>query len=184
MMPAGDVAACLFYDTYSCILVTDGPCERSRESLPAEPCSQALAACCGVAGSGRAVGPRLFHLSSTSLSVPPTSTATENTRCGRRGQTCIHRKTTTRPDATRTVVRICQRIVHQRGCQPGLIGAAAARGRSWLSRSWLNHAPCSWSIGSIDYWQRNWRRSINCWCPTSARRLAQPSAQQRRHTWR
>jgi hypothetical protein len=184
MMPAAGAADCLSYDIYSCILMTYGSCERSRESRPAEPCSQALAACRGVAGGSRAVGPRLFHLSSASLSIPPTSTATESTRPGWRGQTCVYRKTTAQSDPTRTVVRICQKIIHQRGCQPGLTGAAATRGRSWLSQSWLNHAPCSWSIASIDCWQRNWRRSISCWCPTSAHRLAQPSVPQRRHTWR
>jgi hypothetical protein len=171
-------------DIYSCILMTYGPCQRSSEGRPAEPRSRTFATRSRVARRGRAVGPRLFHLSSASLSIPATSAATESAGRGGRGQTCIHRKATAQSDPTREVVRVCQTTVHQRGRQPGLTGAAATRGRSWLSRSRLGYAPYSWSIASIGCWQRNWPRSINCWCPTSACRLPQRGAQRPRHTWR
>ena len=171
-------------DTCSCILMTYGARQRSRESRPAEPRSRTLASRPHAAGSGRAVGPRLFHLSSASLSIPTTSAATESAGRGGRGQTRVHRKATAQPDPTRAVVRICQRTVPQRGRQPGLTGATATRGRSWLNRSRFGHAPYSWSITSIGCWERNWPRSINCWCPTGACRLPQRSAQRLRHTWR
>src|SRR5882724_1906802 len=57
-----------------------------------------------------------------------------------------------------------KRIVHQRGGQPSVARAAAARARAWVSRNQFGHAPCSWNMDSIVCCRTNSRTCTICSC--------------------
>jgi len=61
-------------------------------------------------------------------------------------------------------VRTGQGIVHQRGGQPSVARAAAARTRAWVSRNQFGNVPCIWNIDSIGYWQTSSFTCTSCSC--------------------
>src|SRR5215468_2344866 len=106
----------------------------------------------------------LLHVGPSGLSLPRTSSAPERTRPVQRSQTGIHRQTSTQPGSARPHVCCGQRIVYQRGGQPSVARAAAARTRAWVSRNQFGNVPCSWNIDSIGYWQTSSFTCTSCSC--------------------
>jgi hypothetical protein len=110
------------------------------------------------------LGPGLLYFATSSLSLPRTSAAAETSGPTERGQTAIHRQTSAQSGPARPHVCSGQRIVHQRGGQPSIARAAAARARAWVSRNQVGNAPCSWSIDSIAYSQTSSLTCTSCSC--------------------
>lgn len=163
------MAVChLTYVTQSCIYMTYGPRQRCPESRASESRSGPAATGRPTARGCRAVGARLFHLPPAGLSVPPASRAIESASGGQRAQAGVHGEASAHCDSACAVVRIRQRIIHQRSRQPGVAGPAAATAWAWLSRSRFGRAPWHGNIASTGCCPRSWRRFIRCWCPTSA----------------
>ena len=125
---------------------------RASETQKAERLNRArdlLRACRSALRCGRTVGPGLLHFAASSLSLPRTSSAAETAGPAKRSQTGIHRQTSAQPGSARPHVCCGQGIVHQRGGQPSVARAAAARARAWVSRNQFGNIPCSWNIDSI-----------------------------------
>src|SRR5437660_11887839 len=157
---------CLTYVTNRCINMTYRSRQRCPESQASEPRSGLVAAVRSTARRRGAIGARLCHLSTASLSIPPAGRALESTRPGERIQAGVHGEASTQFDSAGAVVRICQEDLDQRSREPGALGAPATRGRSWLSPSRLRHGPFSWSIDLTACCPTNWLRHITCSCPT------------------
>jgi hypothetical protein len=157
---------CLRCVIYGCTLMTYEPRQRGAKSRAAEPCSCAAATDRSTARGRRAVGARLFHFFPTSLSIPAASAKAETAGARERAQVGVHSQASTQLDSARAVVRICQKDLHQRSREPGAVGAAATRGRSWLSRGQSRLAPFGWNIDLIASGLTNWLRLISCWCQT------------------
>src|ERR1043165_9028643 len=49
------------------------------------------------------------------------------------------------PDSAGPGVRLQEEVVHQRGGQPGVARAVAARARAWVSRGQLGRVPVVWN---------------------------------------
>src|SRR6266516_859617 len=118
--------------------------------------------------ASRTVGPGLLHFAASSLSLPRTSSATETAGPAKRSQAGIHRQTPTQPDPACAHVCCGQEIVHQRGGQPGIARAAAARARAWVSRNQFGNALYSWNIDSTVYCPTSLRTCISCSSPIDA----------------
>jgi hypothetical protein len=157
---------CLTRVIYGCTVMTYGACQRGAASRAAKSCSCPTSADRSTARGRRAVSARLFHFSSTSLSIPAASGKAERAGPGKRVQAGVHSQAATQLDSARAVVRICQKHFHQRSREPGAIGAPATRGRSWLSRSQSRHLSFGWNIDLTASGLTNWLRLISCWCPT------------------
>ncbi len=153
---------------YSRMFMTYGPRQRCPESRAFEPRPRPPGAVRATARGRRAIGARLLHFSPTSLSLPTAGAIVERTGAGERAQTRLHGQASARFNSARAVVRICQKDVNQRSREPGAIGAAATKGRSWLSPSRSRHALFSRSIDLIACWPTNWPMHISCWYPTGA----------------
>ena len=162
---------CLTRVIYGCTVMTYGPRQRGAESRAAESCSCPTSADRSTARGRRAVSARLFHFSSTSLSIPAASAKAERAGPSKRVQAGVHGQAATQLDSARAVVRICQKNLHQRSREPSATGVPATRGRSWLSRGQSRHACFGWNIDLIAYWLTNWLRLISCWYPTGDERL-------------
>ena len=162
---------CLTCAIYGCIVVTYGPRKRGRESRAAKSCSCPTSADRSTARGRRAVSARLFHFSSTSLSIPAASGKAERAGPGKRVQAGVHSQAATQLDSARAVVRICQKNLNQRSREPSAIGVPATRGRSWLSRSQSRHACFGWNIALIACRLTNWLRLISYWYPIGGERL-------------
>ena len=72
-----------------------------------------------------------------------------------------------------------KRLSNQRGGQPGVARAAAARARAWVSRSQVGHEPVGWSIDLIVCCGTSWRKPTCCWCRTNGG----PSAESESDFW-
>jgi hypothetical protein len=162
---------CLTHVIYGCTVMTYEPRQRGAESRAAESCSCPTAAERSTARSCRAVGARLLHFFSSSLSIPAASAKTERAGTRERAQAGIHSQALTQFDSARAVVRICQKDLHQRSRESGAVSVPATRGRSWLSRGQSRHASFGWNIDLTACWLTNWLRHISCWCPTGDGRL-------------
>jgi len=159
--------------------MTDAACQRCPEGRA--PQSRTSPAWAGrSAGQCRqATGARLFHFAASSVPIPRTSSATEGARPSSRSQTGIYRQASTQPDSAGPDVRGYQSIVHQRGGQPGIAGAAAARARAWVSRKQIGDTPFSWSIDLIACYRTSWCKFTSCWCQTNGG----PSAESGNDLW-
>jgi hypothetical protein len=162
---------CLTRVICGCTVMTYGPRERGGESRAAESCSSPSTADRATARSRRAIGARLFHFSPASLSIPAASAKAERAGPDKRAQAGVHGQASTELDSARAVVRICQKDLNQRSREPGVIGAPAARRRSWLSRGQSRHARFGWNIDLTACRLTNWLRLINCWYPIGGERL-------------
>jgi hypothetical protein len=116
----------------------------------------------------RADGAGLFHIAASGLSLPRTSSAAKTPGPARRSQTGLHGEASSQPRSARAHFCCGQRIVHQRGSQPSVARAAAARARAWVSRNQFGHEPCSWNIDSIVCCQTNLLTCTTCSCQTDA----------------
>ena len=134
---------CLTYVTNRCINMTYRSRQRCPESQASEPRSGLVAAVRSTARRRGAIGARLCHLSTASLSIPPAGRALESASPSERIQAGVHGEAPTQFDSAGAVVRICQEDLDQRSREPGTVGAPATRGRSWLSPSRLRHGPFS-----------------------------------------
>ncbi len=119
---------------------------------------RAISRCCRAPGTG------VFHLAASGLSVSRTSAASETTDPATREQTGVYNQTPSQSDSAGPSVRRSHRIVDQRGGQPSVARAAAARARAWVSRNPFGSAPCSWNIDSIVSCQTNSLRFTSCSC--------------------
>ena len=115
---------------------------------------------------GRAIGARLLHFAASSLPLPGTRSAIEGACSARRSQTGIYSQAFTQPDSAGPNVRYNETIIYQRGGQPGVAGAAAARARAWVSRNQFGSIPCSWNIDSIVCCQTSSLTCTSCSCQT------------------
>jgi hypothetical protein len=151
---------------YGFTVMTYGPRQRRPKGRTSEPRSCTAAAVRSMARSGRAISARLFDFCPASLSLSATGSAVEEASAGVRIQVGIHGKASTQLDPARALVRLCQKDLDQRSRESSARGALATRGRAWLRRSQPWRAAFNWSITLIDCWQTNWRRYINCSCPS------------------
>src|SRR5215471_5133238 len=79
-------------------------------------------------------------------------------------KTGIYSQAPAQSDSTGPGVRHGQKIVHQRGGQPSIARAAAARTRAWVSRGQHHGARVGWNINLIVCCRTNWRRLTSCSC--------------------
>jgi hypothetical protein len=147
--------------------MTDAACQRCPEGRAPQSRTNLASASRSTFRSGRALGARLFYFAASSLPLPRTGSATEGTHSTRRGQTGLYSQASTQPNSAGSGVRYKETIVHQRGGQPGIARAAAARARAWVSRSQLGYGPVGWSIDLIVCCRTSWRKSTSCWCRTN-----------------
>ena len=149
---------------YGCMFMAGATRQRVSEGRTPQSSSRPAAARRSALRGGRAVGARLLHITASSLSVPRTSSTAETSGPAKRSQAGIHGEASTQPGSARTLLRCGKRIVHQRGGQPSVARAAAARARAWVSRNQFGHAPCSWNIDSIVCCRTNSRTCTSCSC--------------------
>lgn len=129
----------------------------------------------------RATGAGLLHFATSSLPLPRTSSTTEGACSARRNQTGIYSQASTQPDSAGPGVRYNKTIVHQRGGQPGVARAAAARARAWVSRNQAGHGPVGWSIDLIVCCRTSWRKSTSCWYRTNGGQSAESQKEHWNH---
>jgi hypothetical protein len=162
---------CLTCAICGCIIVTYGPRKRGRESRAAKSCSRPAAPDRSTARGCRAIGARLFHFFPTSLSIPAARTKAERAGSRERAKAGVHSQASAQPDSAGAVIRICQKDLHQRSREPGVIGAPAARRRSWLSRGESRHERFGLNINLTVWRLKNWLRLIRYWYPIGGERL-------------
>ena len=144
--------------------MTDAARERCPEGRAPQSRADPASASRSTFRCGRAIGKGLFHFAAASISLPRTSAAAETTGPAKRNQTGIHGEASTQLGSARPGLRCGKGIVHQRGGQPSVAGAAAARARAWVSRNQFGHIPCSWNIDSTVCCQTSSRTCISCSC--------------------
>ena len=141
--------------------MTYAACKQCSEGRAAQPRSGSASArgstfrCCRTTSAG------LFNFAASSLSLPRACSATEQANPSRRNQVGFYRQASAKPDSAGPIIRCNQAIVHQRGGQPGVARATAAR--AWVSRNQTGHGPVVWNIDWIVCCQRNWHKSTSCW---------------------
>ena len=155
------------YVVRGCMFMTDAACERGPEGRATQPRTDSASASRSTFRCSRAIGARLLHFATSGLPLPRTRSAIESAGSARRSQTGLCGQASTQPDSAGPCVRYKETIVHQRGGQPGIARAAAARARAWVSRSQLGYGPVGWSIDLIVCCRTSWRKSTSCWCRTN-----------------
>src|SRR6267143_6837236 len=153
---------------YGCILVTYGSRQCGRKSPAPQPCPRTAAALRSPARRGRADGPGLQCLSSSSLSLSAAGPAFEATSSYRRYQGRLHREAFPRIGTTSSLVREHDWSFAKRDRQPGVAGGTDAEKKAWLSELHRAAMLFSWNIDSIVCSSRNWSKPTNCWCPRYA----------------
>jgi hypothetical protein len=166
----------------SCILMTYGSRQRCPKGRAPQPRARFAAAVRAIARCRRALGARLFHLSATGVSILAACPGTERAGRGWRVKVSVHGEVAAQFDPTGAVVRIRQKALDQRSGPASVARAAATRARSWLSRSRLNHALFTGSIGSIGCCRRSWPKPIRCCFPINVgrSRSRNPPSEKRR----
>ena len=144
--------------------MTDAACQRCPEGRAPQSCTGPTSASRSTFRCGRAASARLLYFAASSLPLPRTSAATEGAGPLRRSQTGLYGQASTQLDSACPGVRYNETIIHQRGGQPGVARAAAARVRAWVSRSQFGNAPCSWNIDSTVCCQISSHKCISCSC--------------------
>lgn len=140
--------------------------QRVAKGRTSQSSARPAAGCRSALQGSRAVGPGLLDIDAPSLSLPRTSSAVEGTGPAERSQTGIHGQTSAQSRRARPHVCCDQGIVDQRGRQPGVARAAAARARAWVSRKQFGNAPCTWNIDSIVCCRTSWLTCTSCSCQT------------------
>jgi len=155
------------------MFMTDAACQRCPEGRAPQsrtglaPPSRSTFRC------RRSHGARLRHFAASGLPLPRTSSATAAACSAGRSQAGIYSQASTQPDSAGSDVRYNETIVHQRGGQPGVARAVAARARAWVSRGQLGREPAAWNINLIVCCWTNWHRHTTCWCRTNGGQLAE-----------
>jgi hypothetical protein len=147
--------------------MTDASRQRCPEGRAAQSSTGPASASRSTFRCGRAAGAGLLYFAASSLPLSRTSSAAEGARSARRGQTGLYGQASTQSDSACPGVRYNERVVHQRGGQPGIARAAAARARAWVSRNQVGHGPVGWSIDLIVCFRTSWRKPTSCWCRTN-----------------
>jgi hypothetical protein len=155
------------YVVRGCMFMTDAACERCPEGRATQPRTASASASRSTFRCSRAIGARLLHFATSGLPLPRTRSAIESAGSARRSQTGLYGQASTQPDSAGPGIRYNETIVHQRGGQPGVARAAAARARAWVSRSPVGHGPVGWSIDLIVCCGTSWRKPTCCWCRTN-----------------
>ena len=168
--------------SYGCMFMTDATRQRDSASRAPQSRARPVAECRSALRCGRTIGPCLLHIAPPSLSVPRTSSAAETAGRSKRSQTGIHRQTSTQPDPASPHVGCGQRIVHQRGGQPSIASAAAARARAWVSRNQFGDGVWSWNIDSIVCCQTSSLMCTSCSCQINVSPSAENLRNQRTQT--
>ena len=150
-----------------CIFMADAARQRYPKGRASQSRAELTSARRATLRCGRTLGSRLLHLAAPSLPLPRASSAIEITGSTRRIENSIYGQTSTQPDPAGPGVRHEETIVHQRGGQPGVALAVAARARAWVSRSQLGRVPVAWSIDLIVCRRTNWHKHTSCWCRTN-----------------
>lgn len=161
------------YVVRGCMFMTDAARERCPEGRASQSRTDPASASRSTFRCGRAIGARLLHFAASSLPVPRTRAAIEGACSARRSQTGIYGQASTQPNSAGAGIRYNETIVHQRGGQPGVARAAAARARAWVSRSPVGQGSVGWSIGLIVCYGTSWRRPTCCWCRTNGGQSAE-----------
>jgi hypothetical protein len=161
------------YVVRGCMFMADAACQRCPEGRASQSRTDPTAASRSSCRSGRAIGTRVLHFAASSVPLPRTRAAIEGACSARRSQTGIYGQASTQPDSAGPGVRYKETMVHQRGGQPGIARAAAARARAWVSRSPVGHGPVGWSIGLIVCCGTSWRKPTCCWCRTNGGQSAE-----------
>jgi len=146
------------------IYMTHGPCQRSSESRAPQSGSLPFARTRALARGSRAAGPSLFHVQAAGLSLSRTSAAAETSGPSGRRQIVFHREALTDSGRESPDLRCLDWTDVERDRQQGRGGAAASRGRAWLSAGQIANGRSSLSISLIDCWRRSWLRLMPCWC--------------------
>ena len=144
--------------------MTDAACQRYSEGQTPQSRMASASPSRPIIRCSRAIGTRLLYFAAASLSLPGTSPATERTRQSRRRQVGIYREASAHLDSAGPDLRYKEKTVHQRGGQPGVARAAAARARAWVSRDPSGPAPFSWNIASTVCCQTSSHTCISCSC--------------------
>ncbi len=147
------------------IYVTHGPRQRCPESRATQSSSLSFARTRAPARGSRAAGPSLFDVQAPGLSLSRTSAAAETSRPSGRRQIVFHGEALTDSGGTAPDLRCLDWTDVERDRQQGRGGAAASRGRTWLSAGPIANGRYGLSINLIDCWRRNWLRLMPCWCP-------------------
>ena len=145
------------------MFMTDAACQRCSKGRPTQSRTGPASPGAPTIRCGQATCEGMFHISSSSPSLPRTSSASEGACSGQRSQAGIYRQTSAKSDSASLVVRHNQTTLHQRGGQPGVARAATARARSWVSRDQLGHGPVVWNIALIACCRKSWRKPTSCW---------------------
>ena len=157
----------LTYVVRGCIFMTDAARQRCPEGRAPQSRTGLASASRATFRCGRTPGAGLLDFAASSLPIPRTSSATEGAGTARRSQIGIYGQASTQPDSASPGVRHNETIVYQRGGQPGVARAAAARTRAWVSRSQFGHGLVAWNIDLIVCCRTNWRKRTSCWCRTN-----------------
>jgi hypothetical protein len=148
--------------------MTGAACQRCPEGRAPQPRTGPTSASQSTFGCGRAAGAGLLYFAASSLPLPRTSSATEGAGTPRRSQTGLYGQASTQLNSACPGVRYKEAIVHQRGGQPGVARAAAARARAWVSRNQFGNIPCNWNIDSTVCCLTSSNTCISCLCQTNA----------------
>jgi len=174
---------CLTCDINGRIYLSDASRQPYPKGRTAQLGPHPSAAVSALARGCPAIGPELLHLRAPSLSLPRAGTTTQAPSPGRRCQSVLHYQAFA-PSRTATPrLRRFDRIDLKRDRQPCLLGGAAPRGRSWLSRHAVSHEPSIWNTASTDYCRTSWFRPTTCSCRTGAGRLLQARSPQAARRW-
>jgi len=139
--------------------------QRCPESRAAQSGSLPFATTRAPARGGRAVGPSLFDVQAPSLSLSRTSAAAETSRPGGRRQIVFHGEALPDSGGESPDLRCLDRTEFERDRRQSRVGAAASRGRTWLSAGPIANRRYGLSISLIDCWRRSWLRLMPYWCP-------------------
>src|SRR5436190_934899 len=161
------------YVVIGCMFMTDAARQRRPEGRAPQSRTDPASASQSTFRCGRAIGTRLLHFAASSLPLPGTRAALEGAGSAWRSQTGIYSQAFTQPDSAGPNVRYNETIIYQRGGQPGVAGAVAARARAWVSRSQVGHGPVGWSIDLIVCCGISWRKPTCCWCRTNGGQSAE-----------
>jgi hypothetical protein len=147
------------------VYVTHAPRQRCPESRAPQSRSLAAARTRASSRGGRAACPGLLYVQAPGLSLSRASAAAETPGPGGRRQGILHGQAFAHFGGEPPDLRRLDWINVERNRQQGRVGAAASRGRTWLSAGQFANARYGWSISLIDCWRRSWLRLMPCWCP-------------------
>ena len=155
------------YVVIGCMFMTDAARQRRPEGRAPQSRTDSASASRSTFRCCRAIGTRVFHFAASSLPVPRTRATIEGPCSAWRSQIGIYSQASTQPDSAGPSVRHNETIVDQRGGQPGVARAAAARTRAWVSRRQVGPGPVGWSIDLSVCCGTSWRKPTCCWCRTN-----------------